>query len=661
MTKHTTIKQRLMLLIVAPLISLLVFGGTLIATSYTAYRTAERTQSVLVLAVAAGKLGHALQIERGSTAGFLQSKGARFADVLPDVRARTDEQLAVFAHEAAQPALASLAALNAQLEPLRAELAGLAALRGRADKHEIGVPEQIASYTQAIADLLKLIGATSQFNSDARISQLLLSYLSFTEAKEQAGQERALTTAAFAADAIDPAAFRAILARHFRQDAYLDSFRATAGPGERSALEGVLGAAPAQAVDAMRQVLYERSATGGFGVDPQAWFRTITEKIDAMLGIEVEIARNIDRRAAAIVAEQRGWFYGSVVLTVLALGLMLGVAAWVSISVSRPLKEEVMVAEHAIRENDFSRSVPEAGPAEVVRAGRAFNDLMHEFREIIAEVKQSSQRITAAAHDLAASSKQVQESSSAQSDAAAAVAAAVEQASTSVSETAANALDATTVVKNARAETSAATAVMSEAVATMRSIAGLIARSSTNVTELSGSSAKIGGIVNVIREIAEQTNLLALNAAIEAARAGEQGRGFAVVADEVRKLAERTTLATAEIGSLVTLIQQGIGRAVTAMQQADTQAEQSLELVGNTEAALGRIGSGSERVAECVYAISGALGELDAAIREVAQNVERIAQMTDVNNRAAAANHATAQSLDSLSAALRESVTRYQT
>ena len=119
MTKHTTIKQRLMLLIVAPLISLLVFGGTLIATSYTAYRTAERTQSVLVLAVAAGKLGHALQIERGSTAGFLQSKGARFADVLPDVRARTDEQLAVFAHEAAQPALASLAALNAQLEPLR--------------------------------------------------------------------------------------------------------------------------------------------------------------------------------------------------------------------------------------------------------------------------------------------------------------------------------------------------------------------------------------------------------------------------------------------------------------------------------------------------------------------------------------------------------------
>ena len=97
------------------------------------------------------------------------------------------------------------------------------------------------------------------------------------------------------------------------------------------------------------------------------------------------------------------------------------------------------------------------------------------------------------------------------------------------------------------------------------------------------------------------------------------------------------------------------------MREADSQAHESLKLAGNTEAALMRIDDGSERVAECVFAISSALNELDAAIREVAQNVERIAQMTEVNNQAAESNYTTAKSLDSLSAQLRKSVVKYKT
>ena len=455
--------------------------------------------------------------------------------------------------------------------------------------------------------------------------------------------------------------YRQILERHFRQEAYLDGYRSTAGKSETEALDKVLSGTAAKEVQAMRNVLYEKSAESGPKVDPQVWFKTITEKIDAMLDVEQLVARNIDEQARVIVVSQRNVLLASIALSVLAMIVMIGVAAWVSASVSRPLKEEVKVAEHAIRENDFSRSVPEAGPAEVVRAGKAFNDLMHEFRAIIADVKQSSERITGAAHDLASSSQQVQESSSAQSDSASAVAAAVEEASTSVSETTANARNATDVVNQAKAETAAATAVTAEAVRTMKSIAELISRSATNVTSLAASSEKIGGIIEVIRDIADQTNLLALNAAIEAARAGESGRGFAVVADEVRKLAERTTKATAETSSLIVVIQEGVGAAVSSMREADSQAHESLKLAGNTEAALMRIDDGSERVAECVFAISSALNELDAAIREVALNVERIAQMTEVNNQAAESNYTTAKSLDSLSAQLRESVVKYKT
>jgi methyl-accepting chemotaxis protein len=660
MAAHSSIRQRLLLLIVVPLVSLVVTGGTLIRDSFKNYRSAEQTQAVLHLAVAVGNLVHALQIERGATAGFLQSKGAKFADALPGIRGATDEKLSGFNNELRRLDIESMPALANSLKGAQDLVATLPQLRDRAGKHSIAVPEHVAAYTKTIGALIDTIGATSQFNSDAKIGQQLLSYLSFIQAKEQAGQERALTTAAFAANLIDPPRYRQILERHFRQEAYLDSFRSTADPAEKDALGSLLTSQSAKDVQSMRSSLYEKAASGGFDIDPQTWFKTITEKIDAMLGVELLVAKNIDHRAAQIVAGQRNQFYGYIALTLLAIVVMLAVATWVSVSVSRPLKAEVKVAEYAIRERDFSQSVPEAGPAEVVRAGKAFNELMREFRSIIAEVKQSSERITGAAHNLSTSSQQVQESSSSQSDAASAVAAAVQEASVSVSETAANAKIATDVVNTAKQDTTAATAVMTEAVSTMKRIADLIRLSSINVNNLDVCSEKIGGIIQVIREIADQTNLLALNAAIEAARAGEQGRGFAVVADEVRKLAERTAKATSEIGGLISVIQSGIGLAVTSMQEADGQASQSLQLAGKTEEALIRIGQGSEQVAENVFSISGALAELDSAIREVAVNVEKIAQMTEVNNGAAVANYSTARDLDRLSSELRESVAIYK-
>jgi methyl-accepting chemotaxis protein len=151
-----------------------------------------------------------------------------------------------------------------------------------------------------------------------------------------------------------------------------------------------------------------------------------------------------------------------------------------------------------------------------------------------------------------------------------------------------------------------------------------------------------------------------LNAAIEAARAGEQGRGFAVVADEVRKLAERTSKATTEIASLIGSIQVHVGDTVTGMQQAGTQVGESLSLVGRTEAALHGIVNDSREVASNVKSIVDAVREQDAAIQQVAANVEKIAQMTEENSAAAAASSDTAIHLDSMSSALKDSVAHFK-
>ena len=279
--------------------------------------------------------------------------------------------------------------------------------------------------------------------------------------------------------------------------------------------------------------------------------------------------------------------------------------------------------------------------------------MRNHFQEMAALLRQSTVKLDVMAHGLAESSQASASAASDQADVATNMAASVEELSVSIDHVTEFASEAESVSRASGSASLDGGGVIQRAADEMSHIAETVNGSATAIRELESYSVEISSIVNVIKEIADQTNLLALNAAIEAARAGEQGRGFAVVADEVRKLAERTALSTKQIGGMIEKVQSSSRHAVSEMENSVQQVEAGVDLARQAEQSIGTIQVSSSQVADAVNEISLAIKEQSSAAREIAQNVERVAQMTEQGSLASQAAASLAADVNSLSGELR--------
>lgn len=350
-----------------------------------------------------------------------------------------------------------------------------------------------------------------------------------------------------------------------------------------------------------------------------------------------------------------------IVISVLA-ALVLSVLIYVLVTARLRGLGQLVTEVAKVSAGDLRASVQDSCPDsrnEVHAIAHAFNQMAESMRGLVGGVTTASSQIGLSAHEMrdAAHLNMTNAEQSAQS--ASAIAASVEELSVSVSLVADNARQAAVISDETKVVTSQGREVVNRAMNELERVASDINDSAALIESLGERSKQISSVVGVIREIAEQTNLLALNAAIEAARAGEQGRGFAVVADEVRKLAERTSLSTQEISSTVHAILDETGKAVQRMQAVSANMGDSVELAREAGNSLVAIDKKAMETVEVVQGIADSTQEQSATSHEIARQVENIAQSSEGTSVRAAGNTERAQNLEKLANDLQRQLSRF--
>jgi methyl-accepting chemotaxis protein len=341
--------------------------------------------------------------------------------------------------------------------------------------------------------------------------------------------------------------------------------------------------------------------------------------------------------------------------------VVLLVFSWrVARGISGPLESlrETIVA--IASEGDLRRRTTVAGGGEIADIAIAFDSLMTRLQTILSDVAHSKGAVEAATSRLVAATATIEQGSAAQSEAASAGASAAEQISVSVNQVSQDINEVAQTAAETREQSRSGREVVGQAGNEMALISQQIGDTADLVLKLGEESQRISDIVQAIRGIADQTNLLALNAAIEAARAGEAGRGFAVVADEVRKLAERTSLSTQEITSMIDAIQHGTGAAVTRIQALSEQAQQGVRLAGAAAESVGRIDDGSARTSSVIADIAAAANEQNRATEDIARSIERISRMSEDNAAAVSQAADIVRELERTSGQLAQSMQQFR-
>ncbi len=345
---------------------------------------------------------------------------------------------------------------------------------------------------------------------------------------------------------------------------------------------------------------------------------------DNLLKLLIDAGENAQKAKQTIISSNK--FIQNAAIVILVLGVLIGVIlSWlISKTITKPIKTMRNTLSSIEQQSDLRQMISIDSSDEIGEIGISINSMLKNFRELISQVADRTKQVKSSAEAVTSIAVTTSQGASGQQSESARAALAMDEMATTVENVSRLASEVTDAVQLANTNVNQGTEVITNVLESINNIEKFVVEVAGVIEKLNGESEKIGSVLDVIRSIAEQTNLLALNAAIEAARAGEQGRGFAVVADEVRSLANRTQNSTEEIQEMIETLQANAKTAVSMVGQGQTQTKKTVSLAAVAGDSLDVINNAIEKISEISSQTAAAMEQQTKTTQGINTNIHRI-------------------------------------
>lgn len=625
MLQNLSMRGKLLLLILPALLGTLYFSITTVNDRYANLERTEESRDLFRLVLVADPLVENLQKERGLNALLIASGGSdgRVVERLEVQRELTDASLSEF-----QSVITTLdgsvrVTIAPQLARASTALSELMPLRERVMIEDVEAALAYNVYTQAVEQLVALTPEILHHSDEAQLTRLMSAFYALTQSTEWAAREMAAGALVLSQGEVSLGLAGDVSAAGARKQALLDTAADLLGDAMQSRVNALREQPEFLGFAELRNKLIG-SEYGFLGMANIEWFDSASGAINDVYQLKENVAVEMAARTDFVLGSARSQLQQAAIIGCLVVVGVLLLAVLIILGVTGQVNQLLGDFRHIMEEKDLSIRTKVCSRDEMGLIGSALNGLIETFSGALSQIDQTSVRLASASEQTRATASQNSDQVGQQQQLVDQVAAAAEEMSSTSEEISRNTQQVAEAASNASGKNAAGRKVVEQSVARIRHLASSIDEVNAQMERLQRSSESITRVIDVIKAVADQTNLLALNAAIEAARAGEQGRGFAVVADEVRNLARQTHDSTVEIESLIGGFRDIADSVKTSVSQSHSLANTSADEAEKLEGTLADILQDVDRISGMATQIAAAAEEQVAVTRDISRSMASV-------------------------------------
>jgi methyl-accepting chemotaxis protein len=566
------------------------------------------------------------------SAGYLGSKGTKFRQELGLQRSLVDQKLRAYKQFTEQYEDDFNDDLKNSINIILNNLNRLANIRSQVDKLTITLPDTLGFYTAQNKSLINQpLALIEVLDTNGLVQGLIASY-NLMQVKEKSGIERAALTNILASKSFSEQNKKRVYTLIAQQDAYQDAFyKSMPNNSDWFTRYNIFESSTEnQNVVKLRQKILNNALNNEFSVQPEAWFDAATDRIGELKTLESDSIKQMHNDINGIYANAISFI--SLELVFLGFVLLLSYLVFIAIvSMGKQAKAIGTTIAEIRKEHNLTLRIPVLSQNHLGQSASTFNELLEVIRNDFVTIAKTAYEAVSSTHDAIVSVVDSDSNIEKQQMATSSASAAVEEISVGVADIGRQIQESANSVSSVVKECGEGRVTVQKALSSIQGVASEVENLNGVIGALNEGVVNISSVLVVIQSVADQTNLLALNAAIEAARAGEQGRGFAVVADEVRALAKRVHSSTEEIATIIAALQTDSKQAMLGITQGQEKSQQAVKLSSAIDQAFSQILHNIQKIEQTSTSISGSTQQQSAVAQEVSRNVSEIEIMSNIN------------------------------